>query len=52
MTITDSKQFTFKNKSVVYIKAFVELYNYKNYKKVYKIYNMIEFEKKFIRSII
>ena len=45
MSITDLKQFTDINKPITYIKAFVELYNKRNYGQVYEIYRIVEFEK-------
>lgn len=38
-------RFTAKNKLITYIRAFVELYNWKNREQVYKIYRMVELEK-------
>lgn len=45
MTIADPKQFTIKNKIMIYIRVFVKLYNYKNRKKVYEFYKIVLFEK-------
>lgn len=36
MTIANPKLFTLKNKLIIYIKVFVELYNRKNYEQVYE----------------
>lgn len=43
--MTDSKQFTFKNKPITYSEAYIDLYNWKNYGQVYKIYKIIELKK-------
>ncbi len=45
MTIVDPEQFTNKDKPIIYIEAFVELYNMKNCRQVYKIHKIVEFEK-------
>ena len=45
MTVVDPKQFTFKDKPVIYIGVFVELYNWRNCGQVYEIHEMIELEK-------
>ncbi len=45
MTIVDLEQFIDKGKSITYIKAFVELYNWKNYGQVYEIHGIVELEK-------
>lgn len=41
----DLEQFIFKSKPVIYIKAFVKLYNWINRSQIYKIYKMVELEK-------
>lgn len=43
--MADSKQFTLKGKPVIYIRAFVELYNQKNNGQVYDMHWMIKLEK-------
>ena len=45
MTVADPEQFTPKNKSVIYTRAFVELLNRWNGGQVQKIYEKIELEK-------
>ena len=45
MTIADSKQFTAKSKPIIYIGAFVELYQWRNYGQVHKIHGMVELDK-------
>lgn len=45
MTIAYLEWFTNKNKLIIYIGAFVKLYNWRNRGKVYKIYEIIELEK-------
>lgn len=45
MTIANLRQFTLKNKPIIYIGIFVKLYNWKNHKQVYEIYGIIELEK-------
>ena len=45
VTIADPQRFTLKNKLVKYIEAFVEFYNWKNRRQVYKIYRIIKLEK-------
>ena len=45
MIVADLKQFTDKNKLIIYIKAFVELYNWRNRKQVYEIHRIVELEK-------
>ena len=45
MIVTDLEQFTDKNKSIIYIGAFVELYNWKNRGQVYEIHQIVKFEK-------
>ena len=44
MTVADAERFIFKSKLITYIKVFVELYNCKNIRHIYKIYGMIELE--------
>lgn len=43
--MADPEQLIPKNRFVTYIGTFVELYNCRNDKQIYKIYRMIEFEK-------
>ena len=43
--VADLEWFTPKSKPVIYIGALVELYNWRNYRQIYKIYKMIELEK-------
>ena len=43
--MADPKQFIPKNKPVIYTRALVELYNWKNRVQVHEIYGMIELEK-------
>ncbi len=45
MIVVDPKQFINKDKLIIYIETFVELYNMKNYRQVWKIYKIVEFEK-------
>ncbi len=45
MTIADPELFTNKDKQIIYIGAFVKLYNWGNYGQVHKIYEMVEFAK-------
>lgn len=40
--MVNPEQFTFKNMLVIYIKAFVELYNWTNHRQIYKIYRIIK----------
>lgn len=42
ITMVDLKQFTFQVKPITYTKIFVKLYNWKNYRGIYKIYKIIE----------
>lgn len=43
--MADSKQFTLKDNSVTYTRAFIELYNWRNCGQVPKIYGMIKLKK-------
>ena len=45
MTVAHSEQFTDKGKLITYIKAFIELYKWKNRGQVYEIFGIVEFEK-------
>lgn len=45
MTVANLEQFTLKNMSVTYTRAFVEFYNQRNNRQIYEIYKMIELEK-------
>ncbi len=45
ITMADPERFTFKGKSITYIGAFVELYNWRNHEQVHEIYGMIQLEK-------
>lgn len=45
ITMADLEQFPFKNKPVIYTRAFVELYKLRNHRQVNKINGMIESEK-------
>lgn len=51
MTITDQKQFTHRNKLVIYTGAFVEFYIKKNHIQVHKIYGITELEKIYASTI-
>lgn len=42
MTIIDLEQLSAKDKSIIYIKVFIKLYNQENYEQVHKIYKIIE----------
>ena len=43
MSMADLEQFiVIKNKPVIYIRKYIEFYNQKNHKEVYKIYKMVE----------
>lgn len=44
MIIADPEQFIAKAKVIIYISTFIELYKQKNYKQVYEIYRIVEFE--------
>lgn len=44
MITADLEQFTDKSLLIIYIEAFVELYNEKNHGQVYDIHEMIEFK--------
>ena len=48
--MADLEQFTPKGKPITYIRALVELYNWRNRGQVYKIYGMVKLEK--IRALI
>ena len=48
--MVDLEQFTPKSKLVIYTKALVELYNWKNRRQVHEIYGMVELEK--MRALI
>ena len=43
--VVNSKLFIDKSKLIIYIRVFVELYNWKNHRQVYKIYRIVELEK-------
>ena len=45
MTIADLERFTPKNKSITYIGAYIELYNWKNHRQIHEIHRIVEFEK-------
>lgn len=45
ITIANVEWVTLKNKLVTYNRAFVRLYNQKNHKQIYEIYEMIELDK-------
>lgn len=45
MIVADLEWFTAKGKIIIYIRAFVKLYNQRNYRQVYKIYKIVELEK-------
>ncbi len=45
MTVADPERFTDKGKPIIYIRAFVELYNWSNRKQVYEIYGIVELKK-------
>ncbi len=45
VTIADPERFTDKGKSITYIGAFVELYNWRNRGQVHEIHGMVELEK-------
>ena len=48
MIIADLKSFTNKNKLIIFIRAFIKLYNLKNRRQVHKFYRIVEFEKMYI----
>lgn len=43
--VADAKELDQKRKSEIYIKAFIEIYNWQNKKLVYKIYRIVKLEK-------
>lgn len=45
MTVVDLKRFTPKDKAITYIRAYVELYNWRNCGQVYGIYKITKLEK-------
>ena len=45
LTMADPEWFTLKGKPVIYTRAFVELYNWRNHKQVHEIYEIIKLEK-------
>ncbi len=45
VTIANPEQLTDKSKPIIYIGAFVELYNWRNRREVHEIYGIIELEK-------
>lgn len=45
ITVVDLEWFIFKNKPVIYTRVFVEFYNWKNRRQVYKINAMIKLKK-------
>ncbi len=45
MTIADPERFTDKSIPIIYIGAFVELYNWRNRRQVHEIHGMVELEK-------
>lgn len=45
VTVVNLERFIIKSKSIIYIEVFIEIYNQRNYEKVYQIYKMIELEK-------
>ena len=45
VTMADPRWFTLKKKQVIYSRAFVELYNWKNNGQIHEIYRIIELEK-------
>lgn len=45
ITMVDPKRLTFKSKQVLYIREFVQLYNWKNFRQVHEIYQTIELRK-------
>ncbi len=45
MIIADPERFTDKGKPITYIRAFVELYNWRNHGQVHEIHGIVEFEK-------
>ncbi len=45
MTITDPEAFMDKGKPIIYIKAFVELYNWRNRGQVHEIHGIVKLEK-------
>lgn len=45
ITVADLKQFTLKSKLIIYIEAFIELYNQRNYRQVHRIYKIIKLKK-------
>lgn len=51
MTIIDLKLFIFKRKLIIYIEAFIELYNSKSCEYVNEINGIIDFKKIYILTI-
>ena len=51
MTIADLEQFILKSKPVIYTRAFVQLYNWKNHEQVHEIYTMIELKKMYALTV-
>lgn len=46
--MADPKLFISKNKPIIYIKAFVQLYNQKNHRQIFEINGIIKLEKIYI----
>ena len=49
--MVDPKRFTPKKKLVIYIEAFIKLYNSKNNSQVYEIHAIVELEKMWTMTI-
>lgn len=45
ITVADLERCTLKSKLIIYIEAFIELYNQRNYRQVYGMYGIIKLEK-------
>lgn len=45
MIVAMPKQFTTKDKPIIYFEAFIKYYNSKNYEQIHKIYETIKFKK-------
>lgn len=50
ITVVDLEWFNPKDKPVMYSRAFIELYNSKNYRKLYKIHEIFEFKKMYVST--
>lgn len=45
MIVAMPKQFTIKDKPIIYFEAFIKYYNSKNHEQIHKIYETIKFKK-------